>query len=78
MPKKVMHYAGGLVAKRLTVLGGWAACCWGDRAEKIRELEQHTYDRDLVTCKRCLRVLEKADEYQREKYAPFAKSAGRE
>lgn len=67
MPKHAMHYAGGLVAKRLTVLGGWAACCSGDKADKIRENEWNTYDRGLVTCKACLKVIRAADNYALEK-----------
>ena len=65
--KRSMHYAGSLVSHRLTVLGGWAACCSGDRAEKIREEEQNTYDRALVTCKACLKQIQRADDYALEK-----------
>lgn len=54
----VLHYAGALEWHKangalVVILGGWATCCSGDRARKIRETKAHTYDRAAVTCKRC-------------------------
>ncbi len=65
----VLHYAGSLRihtrhkkgGSSLTVIsGGWAACCSGTRAMKIRETGQHSYDREAVTCKACLKLMQKA------------------
>ena len=62
-----IHYAGRLVilnfrAERVTHIGqGWAACCSGDRAIAIRNRGDNTLDRSAVTCKSCLRQIERAD-----------------
>jgi hypothetical protein len=60
------HYAGHLQwldsrGAKVTISVGWAACCSADRAEKIRANGNHTYERADVTCKACLRCLERAD-----------------
>jgi hypothetical protein len=59
-----IHYAGALSWRqgktKTSVLAGWAACCSGDRAEKIRAAGTHTYEASAVTCKRCLTCLDKA------------------
>lgn len=60
-----MHYAGALrwKGKRghvIEILPGWAACCSGDRARKIRQSRANTYYILLVTCKACLRTVERA------------------
>ena len=49
-----IHYAGEIWDHIGLQLAGWAACCSGDQAVKIRGDGNHTYDRSLVTCKRCL------------------------
>jgi hypothetical protein len=58
-----MHYAGSLVYRTstgvVTILPGWAACCSGPMAVKIRSDGNNTYDRDKVTCKTCLLRLSK-------------------
>ena len=58
----VLHYAGELLCRSgkqgsLHILPGWAACCYGPRAEKIRRERRNTRDRALVTCRACLRVM---------------------
>lgn len=62
----VIHYAGALHWRRkgwvTKVGGGWAACCSGDRAFKIRERGNHTYERSHVTCKLCRQRLRWHDE----------------
>lgn len=66
---KAIHYAGPLLVltKRSVrrILGGWAACCSGERAERVRDLGQHSWDRAEVTCKACLRAIAAADEGKR-------------
>lgn len=50
---KVIHYAGALRTARLRLLPGFAACCYGEKAVKIREQGNHTYDTSSVTCRAC-------------------------
>ncbi len=61
---EAIHYGGDLRVvrgKRVTlILAGWAACCSGDKARRIRERNQHTINREAVTCKRCLALMKKA------------------
>lgn len=59
------HYRGEIVTLRGTWLAGWAVCCSGDRAFKVREVGNHTYVRADVTCKACQRQLDAADLYER-------------
>jgi len=59
-----IHYAGPIQTARMRVLAGWAACCSGGRAAHIRARGNHSYDRDDVTCRLCLAVLRRQDEYQ--------------
>ena len=56
-----IHYAGEIKHARGHVLPGWAACCYGEKAENIRRNRQHTLLREAVTCKPCLRMIEKHD-----------------
>ncbi len=54
------HYAGALRWTKpngtvVSILPGWAGCCSGDRARKVRESGNRTYDRARVNCKACLR-----------------------
>lgn len=63
-----VHYAGALRLASgksgvLIVLGGYAACCWGPRAQKIADEGRHTHDRHRVTCKRCLARIAAHDAY---------------
>jgi hypothetical protein len=60
MPEPRIHYAGALrysigSGKLVIISGGWAACCSGQRARRIRERGQHTYDQARVTCALCLK-----------------------
>jgi hypothetical protein len=60
-----VHYAGALRwtnARGMTtdLLAGWAACCSGPRAARIRADGHNTYDVAQVTCGRCRRVLQRA------------------
>ena len=52
-----IHYAGAVTAGRTHVLPGWAACCSGHRAEKIRAERQNTRDPEKVTCAACLKMM---------------------
>ena len=53
----MIHYAGEIVTATSTTLAGWAACCSGRKAEKIRAEGSHTYQPSEVTCSRCLSIL---------------------
>jgi hypothetical protein len=69
MKLRVIHYAGALRWRwrkhgTQEQLGGYAACCSGRKAERIRAEYMHTYDRNAVTCRACLACLAKADAYQ--------------
>ncbi len=62
---RVIHYAGALswrsAAERMTsVTAGFAACCSGERAERIARDEAHTYDLTAVTCGACKRAMQRA------------------
>lgn len=59
---KAIHYAGAVRTARMRVLPGWAACCSGDKADRIRAEGQHTYDPTKVTCTACKRVMAKVVE----------------
>lgn len=58
------HYAGKIIHANGSVLPGWAACCYGQKAEEIRDKQSHTYDRRQVTCKACLKMIEKHDKWE--------------
>ena len=53
----MIHYAGEIVTATSTTLAGWAACCSGRKAERIRADGSHTYRASEVTCGRCLSIL---------------------
>lgn len=55
--KRQIHYAGPIRTSRMRVLPGWAACCSGDRAERIRAEGAHSYVIGEVTCRACLRTM---------------------
>ncbi len=59
-----VHFSGGLSYRSgggvTTLLAGWAACCSGDRAWRIKRLVRLTRDPAAATCKTCLRMIEKA------------------
>lgn len=56
---KVIHYAGEVRTPTTHVAAGWAACCSGDRARKIKAEGRNTYEPERVTCKRCLDMIRK-------------------
>jgi hypothetical protein len=58
---KILHYAGEIQFANGHRLPGWAACCSGDMAVKIRDDGMHTYIRGQVTCKACLKMIDKHD-----------------
>jgi hypothetical protein len=63
--KTLTHYSGGLYYKKsngstVEMLPGWPACCSGGRAFAIQANGAQTEDETKVTCKSCLRVMEKA------------------
>lgn len=55
-----IHYAGSARYGRTRILAGWAACCSGTTADRIRATGQHTYVPADVTCAACRRVMVKA------------------
>ena len=59
MKNRKIHYAGAVRTPRMRILAGWAACCYGHRAEQIRADGAHTRDPAAVTCKACLRWMAK-------------------
>jgi hypothetical protein len=61
-----VHYAGGVVTRTATMLPGWAACCSGERAKKIRIDGTQTYTMSLVTCGACLKQIARQEQYQKE------------
>jgi hypothetical protein len=63
-----VHYAGPCgwrVNKRTVriIFAGFAACCSGERARKIAERGEHTYDAAAVTCAKCLNRIERTRAY---------------
>lgn len=56
MSKKI-HFIGGGEYKNSrgfhSMLRGWAYCCSGDKAARIKENGNGTYDMNDVTCDRC-------------------------
>jgi hypothetical protein len=58
MTRKI-HYAGRVKTPRTLILPGWAACCSGEKAHKIRVDGAHTYVVEEVTCAACLRKMAK-------------------
>lgn len=65
--KPKIHYASRIDHARGIVLAGWAACCSGDRAIRIRERGQHSRNRADVTCKSCLDMIAKGDAWANRK-----------
>jgi len=59
MKKSKIHYAGAVKTPRMRILGGWSACCYGDKAERIRAEGRNTYDIGEVTCAACRRMMAK-------------------
>lgn len=57
----MIHYSGSICydGARSTahVGGGYAACCSGDRAIRVRNEGLGTTEPELVTCRRCLAIL---------------------
>ena len=61
--KQVSHYAGKISHRNGFILAGFAACCCGDKAWKIRYNKQHTYYGQEVTCKLCIKKMILHNEY---------------
>lgn len=55
----VIHYSGAVRTPRTRILAGWAACCSGIKAERIRANGNNTDNPANVTCRACLRVMAK-------------------
>lgn len=60
-----IHFAGEVRTKRMHVLPGWAACCSGEKADRIKRERQHTYKPQEVTCWSCRRVMLRDERYAR-------------
>ena len=75
MEKKAVrtHYAGEIFTATSHTLPGWAACCSGDRARKIRADGAHSVVAADVDCKRCLARI-KSDKAWRAKRAQEGKN----
>ena len=58
MTRKI-HYAGRVRTPKTLILPGWAACCSGEKAHKIRADGAHTYVIEEVNCAACLRMMAK-------------------
>ncbi len=74
MVATVVHFAGPLRWMNrngavTTILAGWAACCSGDRAERIRSDGRNTVVPRLVSCKACLKAMAKAESMKCCEYA---------
>lgn len=59
MKFRKIHYAGSVHTPRRDIPAGWAACCKGGKAVRIRREGAHTPSLAKVTCRACLRVMEK-------------------
>ena len=61
--KPRIHYSGACCydtrGTTVHVGGGYAACCSGDKARRLRRGGRHTEDVKAVTCKHCLAILAK-------------------
>lgn len=55
-----VHWAGGLRLPKARMLAGWACCCSGRSAEKIRAEGNQTKVIEEVTCKKCRENMVKA------------------
>jgi hypothetical protein len=70
--KKKVHYAGSIQYKAkkgpiVTIAPGFAACCTGDRAQKIALEGMHTYRTTNVTCAHCQKLIERHRAYLKTK-----------
>jgi hypothetical protein len=59
MKIKKIHYAGAVNTPRMKILPGWAACCSGDKADRIRANGNNTMNPKDVTCAACRRIMAK-------------------
>ena len=58
-----IHYAGEIIWAGGNILPGWAACCSGNKTIAIRNRGNHSYDEEDVTCKSCLRMIQRHKDY---------------
>jgi hypothetical protein len=63
-----IHYSGAVRTPRTTILAGWAACCSGIKAERIRANGNNTNNPVDVTCRACLKVMAKDESILGMKY----------
>jgi hypothetical protein len=59
-----IHYAGEIQTLRKHVAPGWAACCSGMRAVRIRAEGRNTKAMNKVTCRVCLHIMSQAGIYE--------------
>ena len=59
-------------------LPGWAACCYGDKAEKIRADGNNTRDIESVTCRACISRIRQSVELEKAEIADRMWEAQRE
>ena len=64
-----MHYSGGLVIRKgdrvSTYAAGYPVCCFHLAAYAIRERGNQTNASNMVTCKKCLRMLAESAQQQK-------------
>mgnify|MGYP001818171654 CR=1 FL=1 len=63
MTKHKIHWAGGLTLPRARMLPGWPCCCCGRKADDVRRQGNQTWDIGEVTCKACLKLMKKRDDW---------------
>lgn len=59
MKKPKIHYSGEVITGNMRIIPGWAACCSGEKAERIRASGNNSTDPGNVTCAACKRVMAK-------------------
>ena len=57
--KNKIHYAGPVRTRTMKIIPGWAACCSGPQAEKIRKEGNNTINPDEVSCLACRKIMAK-------------------
>lgn len=76
---RIIHYAGGLRFEQgrnvVHILPGWAACCFGRQAERIRAERANSYDPGDVTCRVCRKRIDSANRLLRVEAALEGKGA---
>lgn len=61
----IVHWAGGVrivKGRMVTTFGaGFPCCCLGDKARRIAAEGRQSWERERVTCKQCLKQIERHD-----------------